>query len=86
MSEINSSSETVARTRSSWNFASVDILHSYIIGACLSAFPAIRLSKLGRQDKSNACLRPVCCGRSMGYSVKPETQRCRFSRKSNEIN
>jgi hypothetical protein len=58
MSEINSSSETVARTRSSWNFASVDILHSYIIGACLSAFPAIRLSKLGRQGKSLA-VRPA---------------------------
>jgi hypothetical protein len=57
MSDINSSSETGARTRSSWNFASVDILHSYIIGACLSAFPAIRLSKLGRQDKSLA-IRP----------------------------
>lgn len=50
MSDISSASETGARTRSSWNLVSVDILESYIIGRWASAI-AVILAKLGRQGK-----------------------------------
>lgn len=40
----------------------------------------------GRRDKSNASLRSVCYGRSMGYGVPPETGWRRFSGKPNRIN
>ena len=45
-----------------------------------------RRARLRRQDKSNAPLRSVCCGRSMGYGVPPEMGWCRFSGKRNRIN
>lgn len=42
--------------------------------------------RLRRQDKSDASLRSIFCGRSVGYGVPPEREWCRFSRKGNGIN